>query len=223
LNDAIGVAEVTAGVTGITGGASLVGMGIGNEALAKALPNNLKIIEGAAMVTGAAALAKYTIKDIKNNGVGLINTATGTGAALLTLGGTQQVASRLGLAGVDRALEKGWKPVLGVGLGVATYKLGANALKEGKAFLDDPTAGKAFNAGGSAVLATLTGAGSATLVGGALGIAPLEHAGEKVLSAVGENILSPVFKGAVEHPFVTLGVVAVAAGASYYAYSKSKD
>lgn len=223
VNDLIGVAEVTGGVTGVTGGVSLVGMGLKNDALARALPNNLKVVAGVGMVAGSVALAKHTVKDIKNNGVGLINTATGTGATLLALGGTQQVAEKLGVPMLNNAFDKAWKPVLGVGLGIATYKFGANALKEGKSFIDDPTAGKAFNAGGQALLATLSGAGSAALVGGSLGIPVLENAGEKVLTTVGENVLAPVFKAATKNPFVTLGVVAAATGAGYYIYSKTKD
>lgn len=222
LNDAAGALEVTAGVTGVTGGVSLVGMGIGNEAMAKALPNNLPIIAGAGMMAGAAALGKYTVKDLSKNGVGLINAATGTGAALLALGGAQQIAEKVGLPLVDKAFDKGWKPVLGLGLGVATYKFGAGAVKEGKAFIDNPSAGKAFNAGGQAILATMSGAGSALLIGDSMGIPVLETAGKKVLETVGENIAKPVFEAAVHHPFVTLGAVAVVGGASYYAYTKSK-
>lgn len=223
VNDGIGALEVTAGVTGLTGGASLIGLGIGNEKLARALPDNLKVVAGVGMVAGATALAKHTVKDMRENGVGLINTATGTGAALLAAGGAQQVAEKFGIPVLDKALDKAWKPVLGAGLAVASYKFGANAVKEGQNFLDDPTAGKAFNAGGQAVLATLSGAGSATLLGGALGIPVLENAGEKVLRTVGETIVEPVFKAAVKNPFLTLGAVAVAGGAGYYIYSQNKD
>jgi hypothetical protein len=223
INDGLGALEVTAGVTGITGGTSLIGMGLGNERLARVLPENLKVVAGVGMVAGATALAKHTVKDMKENGVGLINTATGTGAALLAVGGTQQVAENFGIPVLNRAMDKAWKPVLGAGLAVASYQFGANALKEGQNFLDDPTAGKAFNAGGQAVLATLSGAGSATLLGGAMGIPALENAGEKVLRSVGDNIVAPVFKAAVKNPFLTLGAVAVAGGAGYYIYSQNKD
>ena len=223
LNDAIGTVEITAGVTGITGGISLVGMGIKNEKLAGVFKDNLEIVAGVGLAAGATALAKHSFNNIKENGLGLINTTTATGATLMGLGATQTIASKLGVSGLNHAFAKGWQPVLGVGLGVASYKLGANAIKEGKAFMDDPTAGKAINAGGQALLATLAGAGSAAMVGDALNIPVLEDVGDRVLEAVGKNVLEPVFKAATKHPFLTLGAVVVATGAGYYIYSKTQE
>lgn len=215
LNDAIGVAEVTAGVTAATGGTSLIGMAVGNEKLARALPENMEFVGAAAALGTAAALGKHTVDSVKKDGLTLMNTATGTGAALAALGGTQLVAEKLGANAVDRAFSKGWEPVLGVGLGVASVKFGANAMREAKE-------GGVANAAGQAGLAFATAAGSAAVLGHSLNIPVLNKMGEKSLSFIGENVLSPVAEFAVKNPFLTLGAVAVAGGAGAYAYYHNK-
>jgi len=215
LNDAIGVAEVTAGVTAATGGTSLIGMAIGNEKLARALPENMEFVGAAAALGAATALGKHTVDSVSKNGLTLMNTATGTGAALAALGGTQLIAGKLGVTSVERAFNKGWEPVLGVGLGVAAAKFGSNALREAKD-------GGVVNAAGQAGLAFATAAGSAAVLGHSLNIPVLNTFGEKSLSFIGENFVSPVAEFAVKNPFLTLGAVAVAGGAGAYAYYHDK-
>lgn len=216
LNDALGVAEVTAGVTAATGGVSLVGMATGNEMLKRALPESMEYVGAAASLGAAAALGKYTVKSVAEDGVGLINAATGTGAALAALGGVQMVGDKLGVAVADKAFSKGWQPVVGVGLGVAAFKLGSNAVGEFKE-------GNMLNAAGQAGLSFMSAAGSAALIGDGLNIPVLDKFGTKTLEFVGENVLEPVFSFAAKNPVLTLGAVAVAGGAGAYAYYKNKD
>ncbi|HEY9840606.1 MAG TPA: hypothetical protein V6D23_09140 [Candidatus Obscuribacterales bacterium] len=215
LNDAIGVAELTAGITAATGGTSLVGMAIGNETLARALPESMEFVGAAAALGTAAALGKHTVESVSKNGVTLFNTATGTGAALAALGGTQLVAGKLGITSVEKAFSKGWEPVLGVGLGVASYKFGAGAMRELKE-------GGMVNAAGQAGLAFATAAGSAAVLGHSLHIPVLDTFGSKSLEFIGEHIVSPVGEFAVKNPFLTLGAIAVAGGAGAYAYYHNK-
>ncbi len=215
LNDVIGVAEVTAGITAATGGASLIGLATGNDKLKSALANNMEFVGAAAALGSAAALGKYTVNSVKEDGLGLINTATGTGAALAALGGVELAASQLGVAGLDKVFSKGWQPVLGVGLGAAAYKLGSNAVSEFKE-------GNMGNAAGQAGLSFMSGAGSAALIGESLNIPIIGKMGSKTIEIVGEKILSPVFEFAVKNPVLTLGAVAIAGGAGAYAYY-SKD
>ncbi|HEY9843053.1 MAG TPA: hypothetical protein V6D23_21475 [Candidatus Obscuribacterales bacterium] len=232
INDAIGVAEVTAGVAGATGGASLIGYATKNEKLMRAFPENLPILGGVALMGTAGALGKYTFDDIKENGFELTQVATGTGAALAAMGGTQLIASKLGVPGLDKAFEKGWKPVAAVGLGATAYKLGEVTVDQAKATLKAPSLGKGLITAGAATGTILVGSGAVAVTGNVLGIAALENAGMKVLNGtkdgvvksaefVGENVLHPVFKFAVEHPGVTLGALAVAGGAGYYIYQKN--
>lgn len=233
LNDAIGVAEVTAGVAGATGGASLIGYATKNEKLMRAFPENLPILGGVAALGTAAALGKYTVDDIKENGFDLTHVATGTGAAVAAMGGTQLIADKLGIPVLDKAFDKGWKPVAAVGLGAAAYKLGEVTLDQGKQALGKPSAGRVLLTAGAATGTVLVGAGAVATAGNALGIPLLENAGMKVLNGtkngvvktaefVGDKALKPVFKFAVEHPGVTLGALAVAGGVGYYIYNQNK-
>lgn len=215
VNDAIGVAEVAAGVTAATGGTTLVGMATGSEKLARALPESAEYIGAAAALGTSVAAAKFTYSSVKENGVTLLNTATGVGSALAGLGAVELVGEKLGVQVANQAFSKGWKPVVGVGLAAATYKFGkgaANELKEGNM----------MNAAGQAGLSFLSAAGSAATLGDALNIPILGDMGEKVFKVAGD-VAEPVFEFAVEHPFVTLGAVAVAGAAGVYTYTKNKD
>lgn len=216
VNDAIGVAELTAGITAATGGTSLVGMAVGSEKLTRALPESMEFVGAAAALGTAAALGKHTLDSVKKDGVTLLNSATGTGAALAALGGVQLVADKLGVAVADKAFKKGWEPVLGLGLGAASYKLGSNAVREAKD-------GNMLNAAGQAGLAFATGAGSAAVLGHALHIPVLDTFGSKSLEFIGEKVVSPVGEFAVKNPWLTLGALAVAGGAGAYAYYHNKD
>lgn len=216
LNDALGVVEVTAGITAATGGTTLIGKAIGSEKLASALPESMEFVGAAAAIGTAVALGKHTIGSVKENGVTLINSATGTGAALAALGGVELIGDKLGIAAIDKAFTKGWKPVLGVGLAAVSYKFGSAAVREAKE-------GSLVNAAGQAGLGFATAAGSAAVLGHAFNIPVLNTFGEKSLSFIGEHIASPVAEFAVKNPFLTLGAVAVAGGAGAYAYYKNKD
>lgn len=234
INDAVGVAEVTAGVAGATGGASLIGLATKNEKLMRAFPENLPILGGVALMGTAAAMGKYTLDDIKENGFELTQVATGTGAALAAMGGTQLIADKLGVAGLDKAFDKGWKPVAALGLGATAYKLGEVTLDQAKGTFKDPSVGKGLVTAAAATGTVLVGSGAVAVTGNALGIHVLENAGMKVLNGtkdgvvktanfVGEKALKPVFEFAVNHPGVTLGALAVAGGVGYYAYQKNHN
>lgn len=234
VNDAIGVAEVTAGVAGATGGASLIGFATKNEKLMRAFPENLPILGGVALVGAATALGKFTVDDIKENGFEMTHVATGTGAALAAMGGTQLIADKLGVPGLDKAFEKGWKPVAAIGLGATAYKLGEVTLEQGKEALAKPSTGKVLLTAGAATGTVLAGAGTLAVSGNVLGIPVMEKAGMTVLNGtktgvvktaefVGDKVAKPVFEFAVKHPGVTLGALAVAGGVGYYVYSKNKE
>lgn len=216
LNDAIGVAEVTAGVTAASGGTTLVGMATGSEKLAAALPESAHFIGATAALGSAVALGKYTANSLRKDGLTFANASTGTGTALAALGGVELIASKLGAPVVDKAFTKGWKPVLGAGLAVTSFKLGAGAVAEAKD-------GNILNAAGQAGLSFMTAAGSAAVLGDALNIPVLDTFGKKSLEFIGENVAQPVLEFAVKNPFLTLGAVAVAGGAGAYAYYKNKD
>lgn len=216
LNDIVGVAEVTAGITAAAGGTSLIGMGVGSEKLTRALPESMEFVGGAAALGSAAALGKFTYDSVKENGVTLVNSATGTAAGLAALGGVQLFGDKLGIAVADKAFDKGWKPILGVGLGAAAFKFSTAAVREAKD-------GNMTNAAGQAGLAFATGAGSAAVLGHAFNIPVLNKFGEKSLSFIGEHIASPVAEFAVKNPWLTLGAVAVAGGAGAYAYYNKGD
>ncbi|MGV3524553.1 MAG: hypothetical protein ACO1RX_10020 [Candidatus Sericytochromatia bacterium] len=216
VNDIIGAAEVTAGVTAVSGGTSLVGMAIGNEKLKQALPENLQLVGAAGALATAAVLGKHTVESVKENGITLGNTATGTGAALAALGGVELVADRFNIPGASSALNKGWKPVLGIGLGAASYKLGSNAVQEFRE-------GNMGNAAGQAGLSFMTAAGSAAVLGDAFNIPVLNTFGKKSIEVIGEKVAEPIISFAVKNPWLTLGAVAVAGGAGAYAYYQDKD
>lgn len=234
INDAIGVAEVTAGVAGATGGASLVGYAIGNEKLMRAFPENATIIGGTALLGGAVALGKFTADDIKENGFEMTHVASGTGAALMAMGATEIIADKLGVPVLDKAFTKGYQPVAAIGLGAASYKLGEIAVDQGKQFVKAPSTGRGLLTAGAATGTVLVGAGSVALAGKSLGIPVMEKAGMTVLNGVrdgvvtsaefvGEKVAAPVFNFAVKNPGITLGALAVAAGASYYIYHQNKE
>lgn len=215
VNDLVGTAEVTASIAAATGGTSLLGVAVGNETMKKAFTSSGEVIGGVALEAGAVALGKHTVKSMSEKGVTLLNTATGTGAVLMATGGAEVIADKFGIPVLNKAFSKTWEPVLGAGLGLASYKFGAGAVREVKE-------GNAGNAIGQGALSLVTGAGSAAVLGHALKIPGLETMGEKMLHTAGE-IASPVFEFAVKNPFVTLGAVAVAGGAGAYAYySKHK-
>ncbi|PIQ29120.1 hypothetical protein COW36_17990 [bacterium (Candidatus Blackallbacteria) CG17_big_fil_post_rev_8_21_14_2_50_48_46] len=233
INDAVGVAEVTAGVAGATGGASLIGLATQNEKLIKAFPENLPILGGTALIATSAALGKYTAEDIKANGFEITHVATGTAAALTAMGGTQLIADKLGVPMLDKAFDKGWKPVAAVGLGATAYKLGELTLEQADQMLEKPGLGRGLITAGAATATVLTGAGAVAVTGNVLGIPVLENAGMKVLNGtktgvvktaefVSDKAIKPVFEFAVKHPGVTLGALAVAGGVGYYAYNKNK-
>lgn len=234
VNDAVGVAEVTAGVAGATGGASLIGMATQNEKLMRAFPENLPILGGVALMGAATAMTKFTIDDAKKNGFELTQVATGTGAALAAMGGTQLIADKLGVAGLDKAFEKGWKPVAAVGLGATAYKLGEVTVGQGKEMLEKPSVAKGLLTAGAATGTVLVGAGAVATTGNVLGIQVMENAGMTVLNGtkngvvktanfVGDKAIKPVFDFAVNHPGVTLGALAVAGGVGYYVYQKNHN
>lgn len=232
-NDAIGVAEVTAGVAGTTGGISLIGYATGSEKLMKVFPENITILGGTALISGAAAMGKYTVDNLKDDGLNLINAATGTGAALMALGGTEMIADKVGVPILDKAFTKGAEPVLAAGLGVAAYKLGEHAVDQGKDFMKDPNWVNGAAAAGLSAASVAAGATSLGLVGHAFNIPVLEQTslkmlhgvqwmGNKTVETVGK-VAEPVFKFAVNHPAITLGALAVTAGAGYYIHQKMKD
>jgi hypothetical protein len=311
INDAIGVAEFTAGVAAITGGASIVGYATGSEKLLKVFPENVDVLGGAALVGGAFAMGKHTIESGKKDGVNLINTATGTAAALMGTGGAHVITRKFGVEAADatftkgyetiaaaglgvatvklgemaveegkafiqdsddivagakaiglgtaaaitgttatglvghaynipvlektarKIAEKGWQPVAAVGLGATTYKLADMALDQGKDFLNDPNLGSGAAAAGLATASVLTGAGTTALVGRTLGMQGVENAGMKVLNTTVQGVQTgarymgkgaeKVLTTAVKNPFVTLGVLAAAAGTGYYFYNKNRD
>jgi hypothetical protein len=214
-NDALGMIEMTAGVTAASGGTTLVGMATGSEKLTQALPETAHFIGATAAFGTAVALTKYTANSMQKDGLTYLNAASGAGAALAGLGGVELVADKLGISALDKAFTKGWKPVLGAGLAVATYKLGSGAVAEAKD-------GNMLNAAGQAGLGFLTAAGSAAVLGDALNIPVLDTFGSKSIEFIGENIAGPVFEFAVKNPGLTLGALAVAGGAGAYAYYHNK-
>lgn len=182
VNDAIGVAEFTAGVAGVTGGASIVGYAAGNEKLMRVFPENVDVLGGAALIGGAAAVGKYTLESVKKDGVNLVNTGTATAAALMATGGAHIITNKFGVEAANTAFTKGYETIGAAGLGVASYQLGEMAVKEGAKFVkdsDDVLAGaKAIGLGTAAVATGTTAAG---LVGHAYNIPVLENAARKVL------------------------------------------
>lgn len=181
-NDAIGVAEFTAGVAGVTGGASIVGYATGSEKLLKVFPENVDVLGGAALVGGAFAMGKHTLDSAHKDGVTLLNTGMGTAAALMGTGGTHVIARKFGAEAADQAFVKGYESIAAAGLGVATVKLGEMAIKEGADFVkdsDDVLAGaKAIGLGTAAVVTGTTATG---LVGHAYQIPALENGARKVM------------------------------------------
>jgi hypothetical protein len=214
VNDIIGTAEVTAGVTAITGGTSLVGMATGNEALKKAFVENADVIGAVALGAGATGLAKYTVNDIKEKGVTIVNAATGTGAVFAGLGAVEVVGSKFGIPVAEKAFEKGWQPVLAAGFGVASYRFGAKAAEEIQK-------GHGGNAAGNIAGAVVAGGASLALAGNAFKIPVLEDVGSKVLETTGD-IVGPVVKTMVEHPGASLAVGLITAGALGTAYYVNK-
>ncbi|MGE3728784.1 MAG: hypothetical protein AB7I41_24765 [Candidatus Sericytochromatia bacterium] len=215
VNDAVGMLEMTAGVTAAAGGTTLVGMATGSEKLTQALPETAHFIGATAALGTAVALGKYTATSMQKDGLTYLNAATGAGAALAGLGGVELVADKLGVSVLDKAFTKGWKPVLGAGLAVASYKLGAGAVAEAKD-------GNMLNAAGQAGLGFMTAAGSAAVLGDALNIPVLDTFGSKTLEFIGDKMAKPVFEFAVKNPGLTLGALAVAGGAGAYAYYNNK-
>ncbi|HEY9839183.1 MAG TPA: hypothetical protein V6D23_01910, partial [Candidatus Obscuribacterales bacterium] len=182
VNDAVGVAEFTAGVAGVTGGASIIGFATGSEKLMKVFPENIDVLGGAALVGGAFAMGKHTLDSAKKDGVNLINTGTATASALMATGGTQIIVNKFGVEAANKTFMKGYETIAAAGLGVATYKLGEMAVKDAAAYVkdtDDVVSGlKAIGLGTAAVAAGTTATG---LVGHAYNIPVLENAARKVL------------------------------------------
>lgn len=214
-NDLIGMAETTAGVAAAAGGTSLIGMGVGSEKLTQALPQAAHFVGATAAAGAAVALGKFTVQDLKENGITLTNTAAGMGSAIAGLGAASIIGDKLGVVALEKALKKGWQPVVGVGAGVMAYKFGASSIEEAKA-------GNYGNAAGKAGLSIVAGATSAATLGDAFNIPVLETFGEKAISAA-EKVVEPVFNFATKNPVLTLGALAVAGGAGAYMYYRNKD
>lgn len=213
VNDAIGVAEVTAATTAVTGGVSIVGIATGSEKLKAVFPKNVAVIGGVALGASSVALAKHTVKTVKENGVTVGAAATGTASVITGLGAVQVIASKFGVEKMDKALSVGWKPAVAVGLGVAAYKLGKDAIVDNK----ENTVNRAGKAAGAVVL----GGGSAAIAGKVFNIPVLNTMGEKVLNAAG-RVASPVLEFAIKNPGKTLAAVAVAGGVGTYMYYQDK-
>lgn len=211
-NDLIGATEVTASVAAVTGGASLIGIATKSEKLTQVFPKSAEIVGGVALGTAAVALGKHTVNSVKEKGITLTNATTGTAAAISALGATQVVAGKFGVPIAEKALSKGWQPVLATGLGVAAYKLGKDAVSEAKE-------GAVVNSLGKGAGAVVLGGTSAAILGHALKIPGLENVGEKVIETTGK-VVEPVFNFAVKNPGVTLAGVAVAGGVGAYLYYK---
>lgn len=215
VNDAVGTAELAAAVTGITGGTSLVGMAVGNETLKQVFPKNADVIGAVALGAGAVGLSKFTVNDMKEKGVTVINAATGTAAVMAGAGAVEVIGSKFGIPVAKAAFEKSWEPVLALGLGAASYKMGANAVKEVKD-------GKGGNALGQGAVAVVLGASSAALVGHAFKIPGLEQMGTKMLETTWK-VAEPVVETAVKNPVATLVGVGVIGGVGAYTYYHNKN
>lgn len=214
VNDAIGVAELTAGTAAITGGASVIGIATKSEALKSVFPKTVDVIGGVALGAGAVALGKHTANSIKEKGLTVGSAATGTASALAALGSTQVLANKFGVPVLDKAISKTWQPVVAVGLGVAAFKLGKDAISESK---ENVTNGLGKGAG-----ALVLGGASAAIAGKALNIPVLNTMGEKVLTTAGK-VVEPVVEFAVKNPGKTLAAVAVAGGVGAYMYYQKKN
>jgi len=221
VNDIIGAAEVTAGVTAATGGTSLVGVATGKEALKQVFNKSGAIIGAVALASGATALTKDAVKEIKKDGLTLKSTAELTGAGIMGLGATQIIAEKVGVKVLDQALEKGWKPVVATGLGAVTYKLGEKTLKELNK-TGDANPNKVANVVGLGAATVVAGGVTAGMVGEVFGVPVLQKTGKVVLETAGK-VLKPVFTTAIKNPVTTLIAVGAVAGASVYIYNKNKD
>jgi len=232
LNDAIGAAEVTAGVAAATGGVSLVGYAVKSEKLMRVFPENLPVLGGVALIGASASMGKYTVDDIKENGFDIHHVATGTGAALAGLGGAQLIADKLGVPVLNKAFDKGLAPIAAVGLGATAYKLGEVTLDQGKQMIQAPGVGRGLLTAGAATGTVLAGSGAVAMAGRALNLPGMEKAGMSVINGtkngavkgaelVADKVLEPVFSFAVKNPVVTLGALAVAGGAGYYLYNRN--
>ncbi len=160
VNDAIGAAEFTAGVAAATGGLSVIGYATGSEKLMQVFPKNADILGASALIASGAAMGKFTVDDMQENGLTLTNTATATGAGLLATGGAHVIASKFAGNAVDAGFNKAYTGVAVAGLGAASFKLGEKAIEEGKEFFKDTsdlkTGAKALGYGAGAVASGAT-------------------------------------------------------------------
>lgn len=212
-NDIIGTAEVIAGTAAVTGGSSLIGHATGNQRLAQVFTKNVDVLGGVALGATAVALGKHTVDSVKKNGVTLTNTATAGATAITALASTQVLASKFGVPLADKALSKGWQPVVAAGLGVVAYKSGSAAVASMKS-------GNSGEALGKAAITAVAGASSAVVAGHAFNIPVLKTAGSKVIETAGK-IAEPVFEFAVKNPGTTLAVAGAAVGIGYYMHTKN--
>ena len=107
------------------------------------------------------------------------------------------------------------------------------AIGQGKKFIDKPGLDHGAATAGLAAASLLTGAGATALVGRTFNLPGVERAGMKVLETTANGVnttgkyigkgAEKVFNAAVQHPFATLGVLAVAAGTGYYLYQNNDD
>lgn len=215
LDQGIAVAELTASGTALAGATSMTGVLTGSEKLTQVFPKSIKVIGGVGLVGGAVVLGKHTVKDIAKNGVSLVNTGTGTAAALAAAGGVEMMAQK------TAAFQKAWKPVMAAGLGVAAYKLGEHTFDQAKEMVKDPNSNTILKTAGLGAATVAAGGASVTLAGKTLGIPALENVGINTLRGIAEAGKG-IYKFSITNPGITLGAIAVAGAGSYYLYTRSK-
>jgi len=221
-NDLVTVAESMGSVTAGLGGIELAGHGLGIDAVKGLLTNNAATVGSVALSAGGAALLRMSVKDAKADGLGTGNSLGMTIGASMIPGGA---AAALEVHGAHEAAEmalRGSGVVAGAGLGLTSFVLGRNSvknLKNGK-----PGAAALYGAGSIAA-----GTGSLLTLGGSLKIEALKTAGEKLF----ENTLEPAFEHVIRpaaellynNPAAGAAVIAVGAGAYlFYRYhGKAKE
>lgn len=149
---------------------------------------NTDAVAGAGLVGGGALLGKYTLDNMKDNGLTLTNTATATGAATMATAGAHILANKFGLEAANPAFIKGYQTIGAAGLGTAAYKLGEMAVEEGAQFVEntgDHMAGaKALGLGTAAVA---SGTAAVGLAGHAYNIPVFENVALKIFEKGGQS------------------------------------
>lgn len=209
--------SVAAAGTGVVG-AQLLGKGLGLPGADTLIEKSWLPVLGAASLGAAYALSE-TARAKYAQGQTRTALAAATGSAGAGLVGAEILGRQFGIPGARVALEKGFLPLLGTGLGAAAVLTGKEAVAQARQ-------GNWREAAGQAGLSFASGFGSVASLGKAFDIPGVNKLADQSLTLAGNGMEKIAQAGAffAARPNLTwLSVAALTVGGGYAYYQLHKD